>query len=294
MAMPDETPSLNRRFGISRESVYASVERITPDVARRYLAANKANRSLNPRTVKKLAAAMMRSEWVLNGESIKFDENGNLIDGQHRLAAIIEADKAIDILVFRGASPEAQDTVDLGSRRSLAAALKIRQIPNHTAIAAAIAWLHRLQSVGDGRASYSSLFGAESYPTVPQGLRLLEKNPAIKDSTPSAQRVYAETRFPKGLGIALHYTFATIDRDDAEVFFDYWASGAGLDEEHPIYALRRAIHIYNERPRKPSQSYYAAVAIKAWNKFKEGSPVKALNWSPGGAKQEKFPPIRDY
>lgn len=123
---------------------------------------------------------------------------------------------------------------------------------------------------------------------------MLAENPGLRDSYTIVRRAYLETRFPVGLGMALHYLFATIDAEDAEVFFDYLATGAGLDEEHPILALRRTIgRLQSQRPR-PGQLYYAAIAIKAWNKFIEGVPVSVLRWSPGGARPESFPEIRTY
>ena len=71
------------------------VETITPKLAEKWMEANKNNRPLRRSLVGRYAGAIRRGQWELNGESIKFDEDGVLFDGQHRLAAVVEANKPI-------------------------------------------------------------------------------------------------------------------------------------------------------------------------------------------------------
>lgn len=81
----------------------AIVEHITPDMAYEYLTQNTRNyRRVNARTVMKYAQTMKDGNWELNGEPIVFDTEGKLINGQHRLNAIVEAGIPVDILVVRG------------------------------------------------------------------------------------------------------------------------------------------------------------------------------------------------
>lgn len=64
-------------------------EMITPVKAAEYLALNKNNRKLNEATVERYVNMMSKGEWIMNGEPICFDRYGNLVNGQHRLTAII-------------------------------------------------------------------------------------------------------------------------------------------------------------------------------------------------------------
>lgn len=77
------------------------IETITPDMAARYLEHNLVNRRINELKVNAYAHDMKNGAWQLNGEAIRFDSDGRLIDGQHRLKAIIKSGKQIPIVVMR-------------------------------------------------------------------------------------------------------------------------------------------------------------------------------------------------
>lgn len=62
---------------------------ITPDIAKEMLERNLNNRSVSPSRVDMYADDMARGEWQANGEAICFNESGNLINGQHRLMAVV-------------------------------------------------------------------------------------------------------------------------------------------------------------------------------------------------------------
>jgi hypothetical protein len=71
--------------------VRSRVQKISPDKAVEMLAANTANRPLARSTVQAFAEAMRRGDWLVTHQGIAFDTTGALVDGQHRLAAVIEA-----------------------------------------------------------------------------------------------------------------------------------------------------------------------------------------------------------
>src|SRR5260370_4580823 len=78
------------------------VETVTPAKAESYWETNELDRSVRKNLVERYAAIMMEGGWHLNGETVKFDWNDVLIDGQHRLLAIVESDTAVDMVVVRG------------------------------------------------------------------------------------------------------------------------------------------------------------------------------------------------
>ena len=64
-------------------------ERITPEMAKEYLGMNTDNyRKLNNGRVLTYSADMKNGKWQMNGESIKFSENGALMDGQPTPASV--------------------------------------------------------------------------------------------------------------------------------------------------------------------------------------------------------------
>lgn len=61
---------------------------VTPSLAREWLKKNTKNRPIRPSHVETLRQALVRGEQVTTHQGIAFDTEGELIDGQHRLAAI--------------------------------------------------------------------------------------------------------------------------------------------------------------------------------------------------------------
>lgn len=83
--------------------ITSKVERITPKIAEEYLFQNKNNyRPLKRSVVNRYAEDMKNGRWEMNGETITFDENGVLKNGQHRLAAIVKSGITVEMVVVRG------------------------------------------------------------------------------------------------------------------------------------------------------------------------------------------------
>ena len=103
----------------------ASIKSITPQKARVILKNNPSNRKVNDRHVTKLAKQMRAGDWKDNGQTIVISEQGQLMDGQHRLHAIIEADVAQKMLIVEGADNQSILTIDTGKSRGLADSFEI-------------------------------------------------------------------------------------------------------------------------------------------------------------------------
>ena len=103
-------------------SVSVSVELITPELAEELIKLNTNNfRKPDKRTVSAYAREMSLGEWKLNGDTIKIDyEDGIpvIVDGQHRLMAVIKSGVPIKSIVVRGVNDDGL-TVDRGRKRTL-------------------------------------------------------------------------------------------------------------------------------------------------------------------------------
>src|SRR5581483_1944 len=97
----------------------AEVVHISPGLAGKYLAKNKAIRSLSPSLVKMYAAEMMAGRWTLTHQGIALNCDGSLRDGQHRLSAIIQSGVTVPMLVTVGVKDEAVPNIDVGRTRTL-------------------------------------------------------------------------------------------------------------------------------------------------------------------------------
>lgn len=96
-------------------------ERISPAQAKRWLKDNVSNnRAVNLNYVASYAKSMKNGTWDhSNGESIAFNQTGKLVNGQHRLHAIILANKSVWMMIMMGVSKDAILTLDDGNARTL-------------------------------------------------------------------------------------------------------------------------------------------------------------------------------
>lgn len=96
----------------------SKVEQVTPDLAKEWLALSVGNRGVNKQRIVDYAADMKAGRWFVTNQGIGFDHTGALIDGHHRLRAVIRADVAVSMMVTRGLNPEAKQFIDVGQKRS--------------------------------------------------------------------------------------------------------------------------------------------------------------------------------
>lgn len=92
---------------------------ITPAAAKAFLENNTDNRKKRGWWVLSLANMIKRGEWILTHQGIAFTKSGKLIDGQHRLEAIVESGIALEILVVTDVDDEAFKVIDSGVKRTL-------------------------------------------------------------------------------------------------------------------------------------------------------------------------------
>jgi hypothetical protein len=120
---------------------------ITPAMATSWLEANRRNRSLSDTTVKTYAADMAAGAWHITHQGIGFDVDGALLDGQHRLSAIILANVPVAMLVTRGLPRNAQDVIDAPRVRTVKDQLQlIDGVTDATAKAATVKIVHALDN----------------------------------------------------------------------------------------------------------------------------------------------------
>lgn len=93
---------------------------ITPEVAASFLKHNTDNRNKRGWWVNGLANMIKRGEWIPTHQGVAFSQSGKLIDGQHRLEAIVEANIPVEMLVVTGVRDDAYKVLDNGIKRTMA------------------------------------------------------------------------------------------------------------------------------------------------------------------------------
>lgn len=133
------------RLAIEYHGVKMMVMGITPAMAAEWLERNARNRKVSWDTVDAYARDMRAGNWLVTHQGLAFNKRDELIDGQHRLHAIIRAGVTVMMLVTfglpRGALKNGMtvmDTVDRGKTRSVADQLKIQHGMQDGSVLAAV------------------------------------------------------------------------------------------------------------------------------------------------------------
>jgi len=260
-----------------------SIAVVTPKQAQKWLEGNVDNRNLREARVLQLAQVLQRGEWELTGDALVFDEDDTLLNGQHRLTAVVIADIPARFIILRGVPAKAQEVFDSGLARTLGDQLQRRGVPYYTYVSSALFWLHRLEySEESGVAHYAEPI---QRPTFRQLLALYERNPELAEEAKAIGRHVNNLKVRAGATLAIYHRLRRIEDDniDGEVdrFFENWLTGENLKASDPIYRLREwtleDAAKRHTKGRAPDYRFVAYVMV-AWNKWRDGEPIRQLKW----------------
>ncbi len=94
------------------------IETVTPDRAAKILESGADNRKLRTHRVQRYASDMAKGKWRLTGESVRLDEKGALLNGQHRLRAVIMSGATVAMMFVTGVSSTTRLVQDTGLPKS--------------------------------------------------------------------------------------------------------------------------------------------------------------------------------
>jgi hypothetical protein len=116
---PDEYFDAARGSDIHTETIL-----VTPVMARAWLKRNVVNRKLSQAYVDKVAWDIQRGNFDFNHESVAFNVQDELVDGQHRLTAIAKAGVPVRLRVSFNVPGGYRSTMNVGRARSAADILR--------------------------------------------------------------------------------------------------------------------------------------------------------------------------
>lgn len=244
---------------------------MTPDLAAGYLEMNSANRPLNVKHVEWLASIMRRGEWAFNGDSIRINKSGKLMDGQHRLSAIISCGIPQRVVVTTGIDDEAFLTIDCGRNRGASDALAIEGFKCTTALASAARFLMNIQK----GFSMHGKEQAKKY-TNAEILSVIKAHPHLQASAQYGQSKKARKYMGSALLSFCHYWFTQYDFIAGTSFFSQFESGEYSYKHSPVSALKEKLMDNAINSKKLDRDDKAAYVFLAFNKYMLGSQVRVL------------------
>lgn len=257
-----------------------TLETITPETAKLWLDKNTRNRPICLKHVASLCREIKLGRWCINGETIILNGD-SLMDGQHRLTAIVQTGIAIESLVVRDVPSDSFFTINSVSKpRTNSDILSLEGEKNTALMSASLFLIDRYMT---GRMKVAVKY------TAVDTLELLKKYPGIRRSV----SLSGKTRgfIPGSVLVAAHYLFSLLDDEAADLFRNQLILGCSLTEDQPVYVLRNRLILNSLAKAKLRQCYLFAICVKTWNAIRHKKPLLTLRYTEEGVGAELFPVI---
>jgi hypothetical protein len=248
---------------------------MTPTLAREILGKNTRNRTIRQNRIERYAAEMAAGRWKQNGETISISDKNNLMNGQHRLLAVIKADTSVKMTIAEGIDETAFSTIDSGLSRTGGDVLAMRGVSNFNQVSAMV---RMILNYKDG----SSINTPRSPFQIEEAII---KHPEIAQYATSFGPLFNIGRSVAVSVCTIADLFSDEDSsEDIEEFVRGVSTGVNLSQFDPRLTFRNKLLIMNkDRQRRPEQSVVWYYAQRALSHHLSGAKVAKLSSQRGVA-----------
>jgi hypothetical protein len=259
---------------------------ITPEIAQELLRKNENNRRVKQPCVLRYSQEMTEGRWKEDtGEMIKISKTGKVLDGQHRLKAVLHSGVSVHFHVAYGLNDEIFDVLDTGSVRNATDSFYISGVKNSNAVPSMISLNYALSRGGRDKSMQKNAKLSNS--------ELLDKyneNPIFWDDVSRKSITwyhnFSKILVPSIIG-GLYSMFHSRDSKQAELFMIQLCEGVDITNS-TIIILRNILLKDKISAKKMPVNMKVALIIKCWNFYRTNTTVKILKWD---SSVEKFPII---
>ena len=224
---------------IETPGLHCGFYRIYPDIARELIEKrNPTNRSIKSTKISQLICDIRNGNFALNGETIIFSDTGHLLNGQHRLTAVIEADMSITTLVVTGIHSLARRTMDQGKMRGAGDVLHMETDTTNGNVLAAILRGFIAYNTGD-KTSFGRT-NAVSRATILQAQQDYPEIGVIAEWAVQFKNTVRGVTSATQIGIA-RSILEPVYGEEVIYFLERIAQGDGIEIDSPAFAVRRRL-----------------------------------------------------
>lgn len=247
---------------------------VTPEVAAELLKGNYNNRGISSSKMREYMRDMLRGGWkgdVL--DPIQISPEGRLVNGQHRLTAIVKTKVSLELWVARNVPDEHFSYIDQGKPRSVSDTMKSLHVLNNTSAAAMFRILHGMMNERYDSRDFNNR-DAEQFTQDYRDHLIWAASLGVKArSWPTA-----------GMVGAVCFLGGMSHKEKVEDFVQRLASGEMLKKGDPILTLRQRIerdtHFKGRGKVLLSPGEYMPVVVKAWNAHARGKELHQITIKP--------------
>lgn len=249
---------------------------VNPEFAHKLLKYNPKNRRLNHSHVMGLASQMEAGLFMPELGFISFDKKGQMIDGQHRLHAIIESVTSFEMRIITGLDSNVRDVIDTGLKRTLADILRMDGVENAGVVSGAIAKMIIFDETGRLDARLNRKFHSADFK------KAMKKHPEI---IICAEKLRPSAIFRRPAQILTLYALCSkVAPKKADDFFLRLMTGENLEKNSPLLEIRRIVlnKIGSRNNVAITDLIYALISV--WNASRKGKSydVGRINEAPRG------------
>lgn len=257
---------------------------VGPDLAKAWLQKNDNNRNEARGNKAKISRSMELDDFKFLGDPVRFDDEDNLLDGQHRLKAIVETGVEVPLLVIRGFKPEAQLYMDQGKVRGAGDQVKLAGVAEKGGNNwAATARLIIRWDAGD-------VLGNVLVPGTAEIVAFCaEHQDQMARAVAAAHAQYRRVGARRPVAAATFYFAELIDAQLAHRFFRQLATGEDIRSGDPVFALRDTLlKRKGTGGSKLNSNEELSLFVRAWNATRAGITLQRLQLPREGLKAYNF------
>lgn len=250
---------------------------ITPSNAQQQLDNGSRNRPLSEFRAQKLAAEIQAGRFRENGESVIFDPQGRLLDGQHRLRACVLANKPITTYCVFGIPNSYFASLDQGKIRGGGDLAALMDFSNYNTVAALARIAIRYADGTFGKTGRESVVSAETL-----AIYMKHNRTNLESAVGAVAKYTAGIRKITPLPHPAFVYYANLPDEDGRAmeFVESIATGAGLGKNDVRLMFRQRMLDLVGQKHTLTQEHKLALLIKTWNAYRAGTKVGVLRWRP--------------
>ncbi|SNB07231.1 conserved hypothetical protein [Flavobacterium psychrophilum] len=261
---------MNTIIGIRTKKKPVYYELISPEVAKTILQNNSGNRNISNAKLMEYYNQMIQGKYKEGtAEPLKISNKGRLLDGQHRLTALIKANMTIEFLVARDLDESIFDVLDTGKSRGAADVLSMANVPNSTTISSILKLFYNTKNQNNERYKL----------TNPEVLELYKKNEQKHDEIAVLSiRLYKSGKlFNVSLIGGLLLLFMEKNEHEAKSFFEQLCRVKPVQNNTVEVLYQLFVKDALSKSKIPVH-IKIKIIIKAWNAFRAGKELKIIKY----------------
>lgn len=252
------------------------IETITPETAAAMLAQNTINRNLRPLRINRYANDMKAGAWHIGNDAIAIASDGTMLNGQHRLLAVVQSGVAVDFLILRNAAKESMSAMDTGAVRTSADYFGKAGLDetNSGLLTSTIKQLILFETGNITR----DRSGQEI--TNHAMKEWLDANPEVRASVAAGQKFSSGSRRVETSARTLAIVHFMITKRNsvtmADVFFKQVSTRVGEPDGSPVHAIDSRLRRMRDNRQNADVKVLVAFLIRGWNAYAEGRSVRQM------------------